>query len=486
MRLRLCAGALMGTVFLGVAPAPAGSQQASPTLVADQYQVSEGTFVRVSGTGWNTTESGLVSVQVCGNGALNGSADCDLASTAAGGIRDGGLFYTGITIHKPPKPCPCVLRAYTVEGSQQVTTPIEIKGMAMAIPTPSPSTPTVQISDVTIEERDPWTTLFGAAPDRVLVFSVRNNGDVLLHNPPVTLAWGRGSSPDGLMESPVLGDLAPGQTAVSRVPVPMGALSWGGYTVTIRVGVLGGDEATAKAETSVYPWGLLVVALLLLQLVLIWMRNRYRARRVPPVDLAPDDDESEAHTQEAELSPTILTASRALRDWLPGHRRARVLVVAPVIVALLAGCSGDDSDEGDAESLKSDSDCTLTVEEATDVLEGDARVTDVPPLGTELAQPVSRCQYEGDGGWTLQFTAFPGEETFDRLTSLQDQSSLAPEVGDNAYCGTSQGATLSVVSCLFTTDGDSLVLTLSVPNKDASDALEQQIRELATALVNDY
>ena len=116
----------------------AAQEPAGPTLVADRYDMSEGMFVRVSGTGWSAAGTGLVSVQVCGNGAVDASADCNLAGTAAGGVREGGTFYTGITVHRPPKPCPCVLRAYAAGSAQQVTVPIAIEGMPTAIrPLPS-------------------------------------------------------------------------------------------------------------------------------------------------------------------------------------------------------------------------------------------------------------------------------------------------------------------------------------------------------------
>jgi hypothetical protein len=149
---------------------------------------------------------------------------------------------------------------------------------------------------------------------------VTNTGDTVLHHPAVTLAWGRGSSPDGFIAPPDLGDLAPGQTTVSRVPIPMHALSFGTYRVTIDADPAGGESASGFAETTIVPWGLIVMALVLLQLVLLSIRNRYRRRHLP-VDAtagaagpSTDQTDPDADAPDETLDPVLQPAGAPSSD----------------------------------------------------------------------------------------------------------------------------------------------------------------------------
>ena len=242
----------------------------------------------------------------------------------------------------------------------------------------------VAVTEVSIESGDPWTTLLGAPP-RQVVFSVTNTGDVLLHDPPVSLAWGRGESPDGLMRAPALGDLVPGQTVVSRVDVPMGVLSFGDYRVTIRVAPLGGDPATASAETSTHPWLLLGAGLVLAQLVLLRVRNRYRRHHsAPPGPPSASDDSSDGAIPDAEQVPDPVLASAGVRRTRPTFG---AVFGAALLLGALAGC-GDSSDaDASSEDLSSDPECALTAEQAADLLPGEPRATDLPPAGIRRPSP---------------------------------------------------------------------------------------------------
>ncbi|MEY2423528.1 MAG: hypothetical protein QOI95_3595 [Acidimicrobiaceae bacterium] len=451
---------------------PAGADGA-PTAVAEQTSVAEGTFVRVSGTGWTAARTGLVFVQVCGNAGINQSADCDLAGAASGGVRDGGIFYTGITVHVPPKPCPCVLRVYTVEGVDPVLIPIEIDG----VPTQAPSSAVgvlrrVSVSGVHVESADAWPTWFGAAPHRRLAFSVTNTGDTLLRSPAVTLAFGRGSSPDGFVASPNLGDIAPGQTVVNRVDLPMDVLSVGTYRVTVKVDPIGAEAATGSAQTTVIPWGLIALALLLAQLVLLRIRNRYRRRLARLLERADALDESE-------LELVGAGAPVAFRR-VPGLRASATLAM---LGACLLGCSGSSSGGATPNTVTPDPDCPLTLEAASDLLPQAAVSVEPPPIGSEIDQPSTRCQYQS-GTSTLQLSVFPNSKTLDRLKGLLPNASAAPEVSVGAYCDAHQGATEASISCIFLARDRTNVLALSVPNARFDSALVTRLRGLATVLAN--
>ena len=236
------AAGLAALVLAGLAWAtPVAAAAHGPTASADATDVVVGALVRVNGSNWGAPGSGVVQVVVCGNDAINNSADCDLADTAEGAIRAGGTFFTAITIQAPPKPCPCLLRVYSTASYQDVKIPIRIVGVATATPVAAPgSQRRLSLSRVGITGSGPVLSWLGAAPRRSVHFDVTNAGDVTLTNPPIDVTWGSGPNPAGFVTPPQVGILAPGQTKTVTVAIPMHAISLGSYTVVVKASPVGG------------------------------------------------------------------------------------------------------------------------------------------------------------------------------------------------------------------------------------------------------
>src|SRR3954463_16314710 len=246
-------GVLIGAPAAGAAPQPpqAGAQ---PTATSDHPSATVGTLVRVQGGGWGEAGRGVVNVQVCGNGGVSRSVDCDLAATGSGAIRDDGHFFTAVTVRRPPKPCPCVLRVTSSLTPYEVRIPIEIPGMPIApISAVSPTNRALKVSKVSITSDDSIASWFGAAPTRTLRFTLTNTGNVTLDEPAIDLAFGRGERPVGFVASPEVAPLAPGERRNLRVPVPLATGSIGTYRVTVVADPVGGVISRGSATTSTHP-----------------------------------------------------------------------------------------------------------------------------------------------------------------------------------------------------------------------------------------
>jgi hypothetical protein len=122
----------------------------------------------------------------------------------------------------------------------------------------------------------PVAAWFGAPPQRTLALTLRNTGSAPLTLPAFTLMRGRGSHPSTIVDSIELGTLDAGQTRTYRVPVRFDPVAIGTFTVRGAI-TSQGRPVAFKATTHAVPWGLLVVALGLAQLILVWVRNRGRA-----------------------------------------------------------------------------------------------------------------------------------------------------------------------------------------------------------------
>lgn len=257
---------------------PVGLVNASaegPTVGVSAASADPGQTVLVSARGF--TPGTVVNLEVCGASGQLGSAACDVASARQGTADGAGAVTEGLEVQIPPAPCPCVVRASG--GGFVATVPITVVGAPVGqVTLPGAPVPArLDVSDVHLEGRGPWTALFGAAPVRQLVVRLRNPGDAPLSGIELAVTVGRGDDPERLVPAPAIEPLEPGASATYRVPLSLGGLAFGSYTA--RVEVLGGDEPVVLEDrTTVYPWGLGVVLLVAAQLVLLGVRNRLRRR----------------------------------------------------------------------------------------------------------------------------------------------------------------------------------------------------------------
>lgn len=267
--------------------ASATSATSGPSAKADHAKAGIGELVRVSGSGWGTPGSGVVAVKICGNGALDPATDCDPSNTVEGAIGQGGAFYTAIRISRPPRSCPCILMATSDASRAEVRVPIEIAGVPVApLEQPKGVRRAVSITSMGLKGDGPRRSWFGGSAERVLNVTVKNTGEVALHDPLIDITWGRGKNPDGFVAPPKLGTLLPGDTKVLRIPVHVPAWSFGYFTVKVEVDPFG-TAAVKRVHTVLLPWGLIALALLATQVVLLAFRNRARLLLVPESELNP-------------------------------------------------------------------------------------------------------------------------------------------------------------------------------------------------------
>ncbi|MFJ6797219.1 hypothetical protein [Streptomyces sp. NPDC091268] len=272
--------ALSFTTGAGTAGAAAG-----PDVTVDDARAIPGRPVKAVGGGWQPGTT--VQVEICGGGALRGSADCDTLRAAVALVAADGTFRLTLIAGTPPAPCPCVLRAVAAQGGARAQTPLSVAGAADAPAAPAPA-PTVRVDVVaaTLSGGPGFAELFGAPAHRTLTVTLRNPGDRPLGRAPLLLAWGPGASADLPVGEPVTAELPARAERTYRIPVRLPAAAFGRYSV-------GGRYASAEftVTTDLYPWGLLGVAFLALLLtvftVSVAARRAAERRRERRAALAP-------------------------------------------------------------------------------------------------------------------------------------------------------------------------------------------------------
>ncbi len=134
------------------------------------------------------------------------------------------------------------------------------------------------VADASIEGSGPWTSWFGARPDRELVLTVVNIGTVPVTDPELVLRFGNGPNPTDSVDAPALGTLAPGERVTVRVALELPRFAVGTYAVEGSLPDMA-IPVSFRAETSHVPWLLFVLPLLILiQAALLRVRDRVRDR----------------------------------------------------------------------------------------------------------------------------------------------------------------------------------------------------------------
>jgi hypothetical protein len=263
-----------------VASSRSDAQAPPPTLVTTAAPVSTGQSVAVTGENWPA--SSLVNLEICGNDARNGSADCAVASAQIVGATPTGTLSGFLQVTAPPSLCPCVVRGTSQASSQIATTPLTISDVGTALPGDAPGIPIVtrqvEVVGATIRDEGGFGGWFGLAPERTLVFALRNTGDVAVKDAEIALAVGKGDDPTGFVEPPELGTIEVGQQATYEVPVDIGPLAFGEYHV---VGEITGltEPVEFTASTTHWPWALILIPVIAVaQFLLLLGRNRMRDR----------------------------------------------------------------------------------------------------------------------------------------------------------------------------------------------------------------
>lgn len=269
---------LTATFVVAVFTAHQSAAQAiDPSVAIDRTGAAPGDEVLVTGGGWPNGAS-LV-VELCGQGGLRATLDCDVSRQRTAGVGPSGTFTVALTLGRPPVPCPCVVKATDQASRVAATAPIAVAGIPTVPLTDAErhSGRTLEISSIEITGGGRWAELFGAGGRRILEVTLVNTGPAAIEAPKVTIAWGSGSRPDGFVPPPETEPMEPGDTQTLTVPLDRAALTIGKQTAVVEIQGLA-EPYSARASTVAYPWGLLAVALVLLQLLLLAIRNRVRRR----------------------------------------------------------------------------------------------------------------------------------------------------------------------------------------------------------------
>lgn len=278
------------SVFVPVIPA---SGQTGVSASTDRGSAAAGEEITVSGTGWPGTTR--VQASVCGNEALALSADCHLPSSRTIMTGEDGSFRLTLVVAVPPSPCPCVVFVSGERTASTVRFPFDVLDAPSAPTTVAPDTTPArafEVLDSALVGSGPWTAWFGGAASRDLRLTVRNVGTEAAAPVP-SVTWGSGSDPTHVVAVPALEAIEPGDTVTYRIPVRVDALSFG--TINVAGSLAGPSGPVAFAtSSSTYPWGLLLLGAVALQMVLLSIRNRVRDRlHRPPIDdgVEPEDVE---------------------------------------------------------------------------------------------------------------------------------------------------------------------------------------------------
>ncbi|WP_436794223.1 hypothetical protein [Actinospongicola halichondriae] len=317
---------LVAIAFLAVAlmPTSVGAQASDPTVSVDRTGTTKGENLLVTGAGW--TPGATVIVELCGHGGIDGSVDCDVAGQRTAGVGPQGNFSVELLAGVPPRPCPCVIKATDQSTQVAATASIAVAGIP-TVPITSVDDPierVIEISAIEIVGERSWTELFGAGSDRVLEITLVNTGSAPVSSPELEIAWGSGSDPSGFVEPPEVEAMAPGETQTVSVVLRRSALTIGEQTAVVDVQGIG-VAVSASATTSGYPWGLLVLGLIALQLVALAIRNRVRRR----FQSMPDDDPDPLAIEGAMLglpSPVWVDEEDDADDDVPDEPEPDVLI----------------------------------------------------------------------------------------------------------------------------------------------------------------
>ncbi len=303
-------------LLLLVCSVPAEAQERTPIVSVDRTSVAAGEVVRVSGVNW--PPNATLSLEICGNMAAAGSIDCDRSATTSVIVNGSGFFAANVTANRPPSPCPCVVQAWSLTTSDEATTSIAIAGVpelpGAPVGTVLPVASFLTVDDATLNGSGPWTSWFGLAPRRTLQFTLHNSAEFSIDPPALVLTAGHGDEPTGYVPSVDPEPLEPGESRTITVPIEFDPVSFGRLVVRGEIQGLA-TPIVFRASTRSDPWGLIALAIVAIQLVLVLIRNgvrrRVRARDAREVEIAalgstrPIDAVASAVTDLDEKQPVV-------------------------------------------------------------------------------------------------------------------------------------------------------------------------------------
>jgi hypothetical protein len=281
------------TLLAGLASGPVSETGAAgrAALRVSPATAAVGQTVQVTVTG--LSPDGTYELQVCGQNAVHGSADCAAADTVTTVAGATGTLSMPLAVVVPPTPCPCVIASFDANSlAGPVTAPITIEGASSSsapITLPQTPAPNIVVVNAKLQGSMPFGAWFGLPVTRTLALTLRNAGTLPASS--INLFASLGSTP---LVSRRLPGLGVGQQQTYMVGVKLPALSVGNLSITGHIERGNGQLESFKASSPLWPWGLFIVLFLIVQLILFRVRKRMRRRREqknPPVPPAADPEE---------------------------------------------------------------------------------------------------------------------------------------------------------------------------------------------------
>jgi hypothetical protein len=263
---------LLAIGMLGVtATAQPAAAATTPTLQLSTTALVPGETTTFEGAGWKPNT--VFQASVCGARAVNGSEDCDVTSSMTFAANLNGVISAALVVVVPPKPCPCVVLVTGPQNENRRTFPVTIAGVPYSAVTAQPSVSRVVVERASLTGSVSPRQWFGLAVSRTLVLTLMNTGAAPTQS--LHIYASLGLTP---VASRHLAGLSPGRQRTYQIRVRIPALSVGRLTITGRVTNGVGNIDVVKVPATFFPFGLLIVLLILIQLVLLLIRNAVRRR----------------------------------------------------------------------------------------------------------------------------------------------------------------------------------------------------------------
>jgi hypothetical protein len=225
-----------------------------------------------------------------------------------------------------------VVLVTSVATTRTVALPIDVAGapvVPVVLPPERLNPPRIVVTGVHVRTRRTIAEWFGGRAHRTAVVSFTNSGFGTATNVRLTVLGGRGGKLTSEYGSTTLRSVVPRGNGTVEIPFTMGSFSLGKTQIRIKAGI-GAGQSRAVGTTSVYPWGLLVVFLAVLQLGLLAVRNRLRRRLVGDAG----DHDPEPYVELPEAAEPVAADLAALEEVI--DLRPRPLVMPPRTVAAAA------------------------------------------------------------------------------------------------------------------------------------------------------
>ena len=216
-----------------------------------------GATVEVRSAGWAPRVQ--LQAVLCGDLAVGGSSTCDLAGAVTVATDARGRAVHQLTVAKPPRPCPCVVRVSTFTGEAVATNvPFTVRGHAVgAPPEPDPASSDLRVERVRVRNNSSFRSAWGMGGSATVTVTVANRGDAPAPAPDLEYGFGREARALGQVH-PMKVEVPPGGTRQVSFDVELPRMGFGDQYAHVQFE--GGAGGVRSDSTALHPFALVVAA----------------------------------------------------------------------------------------------------------------------------------------------------------------------------------------------------------------------------------